>query len=249
MKYGVLKRLVAILITLAVEMAAAGEIRVAVASNFSDVIKSLSTAYEQRTGHKVTLIIGSTGKLYAQVLNGAPFDAFFAADIKRPKLLEEDNVAIPGSRFTYAIGKIILWSPQQQFVDSQGRVLEQGDFRHLAIANPKLAPYGRAAEEILRARGVWDELQAKAVRGENIGQTFLFVASGNAELGLVAYSQVKRPNESVAGSWWDVPQELYTPIQQQAVLLTENETARDFLLFIKSDLSLEIIRGFGYSTP
>lgn len=227
----------------------AGEIHVAVASNFTEAIKSIAGRFEASTGHRVTLISGSTGKQYAQIINGAPFDAFFAADVRRPKLLEEEAIARPGSRFTYAIGKVILWSPKAGYVDNNIKVLEQENYRYLAIANPKLAPYGKAAQEVLQAHGLWDALQGRMVRGENIGQAFQFVKSGNAELGFVAYSQVKRPGHPIEGSFWEVPQSLYSPIEQQAVLLKDSDTARAFLLFVKSDESLDIIRGFGYGTP
>lgn len=229
--------------------AVSDEIRVAVASNFADVIKIIAGRFEAGTGHKVVLIFGSTGKHYAQVKNGAPFDAFFAADAERPKRLEEEGVVQSGSRFTYAMGKLVLWSPETGYVDPEGKVLEQGGFRHLAIANPKLAPYGKAAREVLLGRGLWDELQSRMVRGENIGQAFQFVHSGNAQLGFVAYSHVKRPGYSVKGSFWEVPQSLYSTIDQQAVLLTDNDAAHAFLAFVKGDESLEIIRGFGYGTP
>ena len=234
---------------LAAGQSIAEEIQVAVASNFSVAITTLSERFEADTGHKVSLISGSTGKHYAQIKNGAPFDAFFAADIKRPELLEQEGVALPGSRITYAIGKLILWSPMAGYVDSDGRVLKQGTFRHLAIANPKLAPYGKAAREVLQAHGVWGVLKAKIVRGENIGQAFQFVRSGNAELGLVAWSQVKQPGHPMTGSWWEVPQALYTPIAQQAVLLKENTVARAFLSFMKNEKSRALIRSFGYDTP
>lgn len=227
----------------------ADKIQVAVASNFTEAIKSIAEHYEVSTGQKVTLIFGSTGKHYAQIINGAPFDAYFAADSKRPKRLEEEGVAVPGSRFTYAIGKIVLWSPKAGYVDSAGKVLEQSEFRHLAIANPKLAPYGKAAQEVLQGRRLWNVLKGRLVRGENIGQTFQFVKSGNAELGLIAASQVKRPDHSIEGSFWDVPQSLYSPIEQQAVLLNDNQAARAFLAFVKSDEALDIIRGFGYDAP
>lgn len=242
------------LITIFVLMLSSGktiadEIRVAVASNFINTIKSIAENYENSTGQKVTLIFGATGKHYAQIKNGAPFDAFFAADIYRPKLLEDEGVALPGSRFTYAIGKLILWSPKVGFVDSEGKLLKEKNFRHLAIANPKLAPYGKAAQEVLRDRGLWGALKGRMVRGENIGQTFQFVKSGNAELGFVAYSQVKRPGHPVEGSFWEVPQSLYSPIEQQAILLKDKEAARAFLSFMKNDESLDIIRGYGYDTP
>ena len=234
---------------LATGQSLAEEIRVAVASNFSIAITALAERFEADSGHTVALIPGSTGKHYAQIKHGAPFDAFFAADTKRPELLAQEGVGLPGSRFTYAFGKLILWSPQAGYVDPEGKVLEQGTFRHLAVANPKLAPYGKAAREVLQARGVWDALKARTVRGENISQTFQFVRSGNAELGLVAWSQLKQPGHPVTGSWWVVPQALYTPIEQQAVLLKESEAARAFLSFVKNEKSRALIRSFGYDTP
>ena len=227
----------------------ADEIRVAVASNFTHVIKAIAGRFESQTGHQVTLSFGSTGRHYAQITNGAPFDLFFAADAARPRRLEDERMAVPGSRFTYAVGKIVLWSPKEDFVDPAGEVLTRGEFRHLAMANPGLAPYGRAAREIMEARGQWDSLKDDAVRGENIGQTFQFVRSGNAELGFVALSQVKRPGRPIEGSVWEVPQSLYAPIEQQAVLLKEGVAARGFLAFVRNEASLAIIRGFGYGTP
>lgn len=237
------------LLVLDIGRALGDEIRVAAASNFSEAIKNIAQRFTASTGHKVTLIFGSTGKQYAHIRNGAPFDVFFAADTRRPELLEQDGMAVRGSRFTYALGKIVLWSPLQGYVDQQASVLEQGKFRHLAIANPKLAPYGMAAKEVLQALGVWDKLQGSMVRGENIGQTFQFVKSGNAELGFVALSQLKRPAHPAEGSFWAAPQSLYTPIEQQAVLLKESSVAREFLEFVKSEESQEIIRGFGYGLP
>ena len=227
----------------------AEEIRVAAASNFTDAITSIARRFEAITNHKVTLIFGSTGKHYAQIKNGAPFDAFFAADVRRPELLENESVALPGSRFTYAVGKVVLWSPKTGYVDSEGRILESSEFRYLAIANPKLAPYGKAAQEILQARRLWGRLSGRLVRGENIGQTFQFVKSGNAELGFVAYSQVKRPNQPIEGTFWEVPQTLYTSIEQQAVLLKDSVAARAFLSFVRSREALKIIHDYGYDTP
>lgn len=224
----------------------AAEIRVAVASNFARAMTSLARDFEENSGHKVKLVFGSTGKHYAQIRNGAPFDAFFAADIKRPRLLEEEGITVSGSRFTYATGKLILWSPMSDYVDSEGEVLKHGNFDHLAIANPKLAPYGRAAREVLQSRGLWNEMKYKAVRGENIGQAFQFVSSGNAKLGFVALSQVKNIDKPIAGSYWEVPQSLYTPIKQQAVLLTNNEAGRSFISYIKSKPALKIISNHGY---
>ena len=227
------------------------EIRVAVASNFSPVMKKLAENFEANTHHTVTLITGSTGKHYAQIKHGAPFHIFFAADIERAKRLEEEGDAVIGSRFTYAIGHIVLWSPEAGYVDINNNVLESAEYRHLAIANPKLAPYGKAAQEVLESLELWSSTQVRLVRGENISQTFQFVKSGNAELGFIAYSQIKKSaqfEQKVEGSFWLVPQELYTPIEQQAVLLQDNPVAREFLLFVKSEASKSIIHNYGYST-
>ncbi len=226
----------------------AGEIRVAVASNFAETIREIASLFEQRTGHRVKLAFGSTGKHYAQIRNGAPFEVFFAADVKRARLLDEEGFARPGSRFTYAVGKVVLWSPEPGVVDEQGKILKQGNFRHLALANPKLAPYGRAAAQVLQAHGLWDDLKGRLVRGENIGQTFQFIISGNAELGFVALSQIKRPDGTLPGSYWEPSQALYQPIEQQAVLLKESTVARQFLAFVRSSEVRQIIRDFGYST-
>ncbi|RKZ13525.1 molybdate ABC transporter substrate-binding protein [bacterium] len=226
----------------------ADAIHVAVASNFTAAITDIAKAFEQEHDHEIILVRGSTGKLHAQISNGAPFDAFFAADARRPELLEEAGVALAGSRFTYAVGKIVLWSPDPALVDARGEVLSTGDFHHLAIANPKLAPYGKAAEEIMRSQGVWDALQGRTVRGENIGQAFQFVSSANAQLGFVAYSQIARPGVAIEGSYWEPPQSLYTPIEQQAVLLKDNDVARDFLAFVQGDEARRIIQAHGYGT-
>ena len=222
------------------------EIRVAVASNFSVAIKALSKRFEEKTGYRVVLIFGSTGKHYAQIKHGAPYDIFFAADKARPKLLEEEGVSIPLSRFTYAVGQLVLWSPQKGVVGDSLDVLHQDMYRYLALANPRLAPYGAAAQEVLQAAGLWERLQNKMVKGENIGQTFQFVQSGNAELGFVAYSQVKTRIDLMEGSAWIVPPSWHTPIEQQAVLLKDNSIARDFITFIKSVESKTLIENFGY---
>ncbi len=227
--------------------AAADEIRVAVASNFAEAMNTLVSRFEARTGHSVIPVFGSTGKHYAQIINGAPFAIFFAADVERPKRLEEEGRAVAGSRFTYAIGRLVLWSPTADRVDPEGQVLRQGAFRHLALANPELAPYGRAAEQTLRAMGLWERLEPCLVRGENISQAFLFVGSGSAELGFVALSQVWRGDGPIEGSSWIIPQKWHEPIEQQAVLLKDSKTARDFLAFVNSEEATEIIRRFGYT--
>ena len=224
-------------------------IRAAVASNFAPVLGELSRRFEKRTGHKVLLAYGSTGKHYAQIVNAAPFELFFAADTVRPKRLEEEGRAVGGSRFAYAVGKLVLWSPKPGLVDPAGTVLDRGGFTRLAIANPGLAPYGKAAREVLESLELWSAVEAGVVRGENIGQTFQFVHSGNADLGFVALSQLQRPGRAIEGSYWEVPQSLYTPIAQHAVLLKENGTAREFLAFVQSEESLALIREYGYGVP
>ncbi|MDT8406875.1 MAG: molybdate ABC transporter substrate-binding protein [Methylococcales bacterium] len=238
-----------LVLLLGFSQAFADEIHVAVASNFTDASKDIAKAFEQKTGHKVILAFGSTGKHYAQIKNGAPFAAFFAADVKRPKLLEQEGLALPDSRFTYAIGKVVLWSPEPGLIDANAEVLNQGDFRYLALANPKLAPYGKAAEQVMRAKSLWTALQNRMVRGENIGQTFQFVNSGNAQIGFVAYAQIKRPGTAITGSFWEPAQSLYDPIEQQAVLLKDQAAARDFLDFVKSETAIDIIQGYGYAAP
>jgi molybdate transport system substrate-binding protein len=234
---------------LAAALARAGEIRVAVASNFAPALQDIAADFEVRSGHRVLLSSGATGRQYAQIVNGAPFEIFLAADAERPSRLEREGVAIAGSRFTYARGRAVLWSPRNNYVDADGQVLSRGDFRHLAIANPRLAPYGAAAREVLAARGLSELPAARIVIGENIGQTFRFVQSGAAELGFVAYSQILQPGIAVTGSYWIVPQSLYTPLDQQAVLLKDDAVAREFLDFLKREPARAIIRAYGYETP
>ncbi len=229
--------------------AVADTLRVAVASNFTETIRELARQFEHSSNHKVTLIFGSTGKHYAQIRHGAPFDLFLAADSRRPQLLEEAGVAVPGSRFTYAVGRLLLWSPDENLIDEEASVLTTGQFRHLAAANPKLAPYGRAAQQVLQARKLWAPLRGRLVRGENIGQAFQFVRSGNAELGFIAAAQIRRPGQPMEGSWWQVPDSLHDPIEQQAVLLRDSAAARGFLDFIRSDAARQVIHSFGYGTP
>ena len=224
----------------------AGEIRVAVASNFSDTMNRLVERFEERSDHEVLVSFGSTGNHYAQIKNGAPFDAFFAADVERPELLEKERVAIAGSRFTYAVGRIALWSRRADYVDAEGKVLETGDFRFLAIANPDLAPYGAAAREVLVARGLLEQLHGRLVQGQDIGQTYSFVYTENAQLGFVAYSQLEKPGRQIEGSFWLVPQTLHRPIEQQAVLLRDVAAAREFLRFVQGEEARMIIRSYGY---
>ena len=239
----------ALLLVCCAQAARADGIRVAVASNFAGAARQLASRFESRTGHEVKLSFGSTGRQYAQIRNGAPYHAWLAADSRRPALLEAGGLIQPGSRFTYALGRLVLWSPDPGLVDEDGDVLRTGSFRHLALANPRLAPYGLAAQQLLRKLGLWDALRDRMVRGENVGQAFHFVSSGNAELGLVAASQVLGGNRPLQGSLWIPPAHLYEPIEQQAVLLQDDAVARGFLRFVASDQGRAIIRANGYELP
>jgi molybdate transport system substrate-binding protein len=227
----------------------ADEIRVAVASNFRFTMEAAASRFEQQSAHKVTVIPGSTGKQYAQILNGAPFDAFFAADATRPKRLEAMDRIVAGTRFTYAVGRLVLWSVTDDLVDPAGEILRTGRFARLAIANPQLAPYGEAARQVLVSLGLWEAYQDKLVRGENIAQTFQFVFSGNAELGFIARSQITSLAQTARGSWWEPARSLYEPIEQQAVLLRETAAGREFLSFIRGPEMHTLIRAHGYDLP
>lgn len=243
-------RLLAIWLLLPLSNTQAGNLTLAVAANFTDTTASLVETFEASTGHRVTASFGSTGKLYAQIRNGAPFDVFMAADAQRPQLLESDGMAVHGSRFTYARGKLVLWSPETAAFISPIAYLNEQSFSRLAIANPKTAPYGLAAQQVLEHLELWSPLQPKLVRGDSIAQTFQFIASGNAQAGLVALAQVKAwPNQD--GTLWRIPQSYYAPIDQQAILLkrsADNAAARDWLAFLQSPDAVAIIQGYGYDT-
>lgn len=230
----------------------AAEALVAVATNFAEVMERLEARFEARSEHDLTIVSGSTGKLYAQIRNGAPFDVFLAADQERPRLLDHAGAAVEASRFTYAVGRLTLWSPDPERIGADGAaVLRAGDFRRLAMANPSLAPYGEAARETLSALGLLARLEDRIVLGENIGQAHAMVATGNAELGFVALSYVLSPRNEMPGSRWDVPQALHTPIRQDAVLLRRaegNAAAQAFLLWLQGDEARGIIEAFGYGT-
>lgn len=221
------------------------ELHVAVASNFATTLRDISRMFEAETGHVIVPSSGSTGKLYTQIRNGAPFDALLAADMERPRLLDDAGLTVPGSRFTYAVGRLVLWSPDPDLVAGDGQVLSSGRWRRLAIANPNLAPYGRAARETLERLGLWKPLRERVVTGENIAQAWLFVRSGNAELGLVAAAQTQAVPAD-AGSRWYVPQDFHSPIEQQAVLLTDSPAGRTWMRFLKSDTARRAIRKAGY---
>jgi len=229
----------------------ADTVTAAVAANFTVAMQKLAPDFEQATGHKLVASFGSTGKLYAQIRNGAPFDVLLAADEERPRRLEAEGLAVAGSRFTYATGQLALWSPDPKVVDAGGSVLREGQFAHLAIANPKTAPYGVAAEQVLRRLGVWDLVESRLVRGENITQTFQFVSSGNAALGLVALAQVQALTPARRGSYWIVPTNLHDPLRQDAILLrraAKNVAARALLDYLRTPAATSAIRHLGYIT-
>ena len=245
-------RLGFVLIAFTMMSVQAGEAHVAVAANFAGSAKNLADQFERTSGHKVLLSAGSTGKFYAQIRNGAPFDVFLSADDETPARLEKEGLAVAGTRFAYAIGKLVLWSPRPGVVDADGAVLRAGAFKRIAIANPKLAPYGAAARDVMQKLGVWSTLQDKLVLGENIAQTLQFVSSGNAELGFVALSQVRQGGKLAEGSYWLVPQTHHDPLRQDGVLLTRataNPAARQFLDFLRTPSARESIRGDGYDLP
>jgi molybdate transport system substrate-binding protein len=228
---------------------AAAEVNVAVAANFTAPMQKIARAFEQDTGHKALLAFGATGGIYAQIKNGAPFQVLLSADKETPARLEKEGLVVAGARFTYAIGKLVLWSQQPGWVDDKGDVLRQGGFDKLAIANPKLAPYGAAAIETMTRLGLLAQLKPKFVEGANIAQTYQFVASENAALGFVALSQVFAEGRLTRGSAWIVPARFYTPIQQDAVLMKtgkDNAAATALMAYLQSDTARAIIRAYGY---
>lgn len=227
---------------------AAAEVQVAVAANFTAPMQKIAADFEKDTGHKLLLAFGATGKFYAQIKNGAPFEILLAADDTTPTKLGKEGAAVPASQFTYAIGTLVLWSAKPAVVDAAGDVLKKGSFDHIAIANPKLAPYGAAAVETMKALGVADALQPKLVMAENIAQTYQFVASGNALLGFVALSQVLKDGK-IEGSSWVVPADLYQPIRQDAIILDKgkgNAAAEALMKYLKGDKAKAVIKSYGY---
>ncbi len=229
--------------------AGAAELRVAVAANFLPTMEALAEQFGAAADHAVLISSGSTGKLYAQIVNGAPYDLFFAADTERPALLESNGTGVAGSRFSYARGRLVLWSPDQHRVSAQPPHIDPAAIRFFAIANPELAPYGAAARETLLSIGVWHDLAPRLVRGENVNQAFQYVVTGNAEAGLIARSQLTLADETPAGSSWLVPQDSHTPIEQQAVLLNDSAVARRFAEFVQTTEARELISQHGYDLP
>lgn len=238
------------LVVTTLHAAHADTVSVAVAANFTAPMQKIATAFEMDTGHKAELSFGATGKFYAQITNGAPFQVLLAADNTTPAKLEAEGKAVSASRFTYAIGTLVLWSAQAGYVDAQGAVLKTGDFKHLAIANPKLAPYGVAATQVMEKLEVAAALQPRLVQGENIAQTFQFVSTGNAQLGFVALSQVMVDGKIAKGSAWQVPAPLHDLIRQDAVLLTtgkDSAAAAALMQYLRGEKARTIIKSYGYS--
>lgn len=231
----------------------ADAVSVAVAANFSGPMKKISAEFEKTSGHKVALSFGSTGKFYAQVKAGAPFEVLLAADDETPGKMAQEGLAVKDSRFTYAIGKLVLWSAKEAVVDGNGGILKRGSFEHLAVANPKLAPYGAAGVQTLQTLGVYDAIAPKLVQGENIAQTYQFIVTGNALLGFVALSQViGEDGKAKSGSAWIVPEKYYTPIRQDAVLLNKGKdktAAVELLKFLKTPYAARAIQSHGYGLP
>jgi molybdate transport system substrate-binding protein len=227
----------------------AGEVQVAVAANFAGPMEKLAAQFQKDTGHKAILASGATGKFYAQIRNGAPFEVLLSADDETPARLEAEGQVVAKSRFTYAVGRLVLWSAKANYVDAAGAVLKTGDFTHLAIANPKTAPYGAAAVAVIDKLGLTARLQPRLVQGENIAQAFQFASTGNAELGFVAQAQVWRDGKFTAGSGWIVPATMHAPIRQDAALLTrgaKNPAAQALLDYLRSDKAKALIRAYGY---
>ena len=229
----------------------ADEVQVAVAANFTAPMQQIAALFEKDSGHKASLAFGATGKFYAQIANGAPFEILLAADDETPARIEKEGLGVAGSRFTYAVGKLVLWSANADLVDGAGAVLKTGNFKHLSLANPKAAPYGAAAIEAMTKLGVLAEITPRIVQGENISQALQFVVSGNAELGFVALSQVYKDGKLSSGSMWSVPANLYQPILQDAVLLAKGRdkpAATALLAYLKGDKARAIIKSYGYES-
>jgi molybdate transport system substrate-binding protein len=230
----------------------AAEVTVAVASNFSLPMRKIAAQFEVESGHKVRLSFGSTGALYAQIKNGGPFHLLIAADQEAPARLEKEGLGIAGTRFTYAQGRLVLWSRQAGLVDKEGEILTTGQFQKLALANPKLAPYGLAAMETLRSLSLTEQLKPKLVQGENISQAYQFVETENAQIGFVAMSQVFSEGKLLKGSAWIVPPQLYSPIHQDAILLLagqKNSAATELMRYLKTDQAKSVMSAYGYSHP
>lgn len=229
--------------------AIADEVKVAVAANFTAPMQAIAPAFEKATGHKLVASFGATGQFYAQIQNGAPFDVFLSADDTTPAKLEQEGDSVPGSRFTYAIGSLVLWSANPSYLDGSDAALKAGQFKHLSIANPKAAPYGLAATQVLAKLGLSEAVKGKLVEGQNITQAHQFVSTGNAELGFVALSQVYQDGKLSSGSAWIVPEAMYDPIMQDALILkpgANNPAAAALVEYLKGPEAAKVIESFGY---
>ncbi len=242
--------LISVIVIIDKSLLYSNEIHIAVASNFAKTIKNIVHLYQSKTNNKVIVSYGSTGMHFLQIKNGAPFDIFFAADVSRPKVLENLGLTQANSRFTYAIGRIVLWVPNPNSLNPGWDILIGGQKNlRIAIANPKLAPYGKAALEIMEALGVWERLKKNVIRGNDINQTYNFIRSGNADIGFISYSQIKSSNQVSSGSILEPKKNLYNKIEQQAVLLKDNNVAKDFMSFFKTKEVIKIIKDDGYEIP
>ncbi|WPN49726.1 MULTISPECIES: molybdate ABC transporter substrate-binding protein [unclassified Pseudomonas] len=229
--------------------AQADEVQVAVAANFTAPIQALATDFEKDTGHKLVTSFGATGQFYTQIKNGAPFEVFLSADESTPKKLEAEGDTVKGSRFTYAVGTLALWSAKEGYVDAKGEVLKKNEYQHLSIANPKAAPYGLAATQVLAKEGLTEKVKDKLVEGQNITQAYQFVSTGNAELGFVALSQIYKDGKITTGSAWIVPASLHDPIKQDAVILNkgkDNPAAKALVDYLKGPKAAAVIKSYGY---
>ena len=230
----------------------AAEVKVAVAANFAQPMKDIAAEFEKDTGHKLAITQGATGKFYAQITNGAPFEVFLSADDETPAKLVKEGKAVSGTQFTYAIGRLVLWSPDEKLVDQGGAVLKTDRFKYISIANAKVAPYGRAAVQTMQKLGVLSAIEPRVVQGESITQTHQFVTTGNAQLGFVAMSQVWENNRIKSGSGWIVPEDMHEQLRQDVVLLNpgkESSAANALVNYLKSDKAKKLIEKYGYKLP
>jgi molybdate transport system substrate-binding protein len=241
--------LASLLAVFAIGAAQADDVQVAVAANFTAPIQAIAADFEKDTGHKLVAAYGATGQFYTQIKNGAPFEVFLSADDTTPEKLEKDGDTVKGSRFTYAIGTLALWSAKEGYVDAKGDVLKKNQYQHLSIANPKAAPYGLAATQVLEQLQLTEATKAKIVEGQNITQAYQFVSTGNAELGFVALSQIYKDGKVTSGSAWIVPASLHDPIKQDAVILNkgkDNVAAKALVEYLKGPKAAAIIKSYGY---
>ncbi|WP_180697926.1 molybdate ABC transporter substrate-binding protein [Pseudomonas crudilactis] len=238
-----------LLAVFAVGAVQADEVQVAVAANFTAPIQAIAADFEKDTGHKLVAAYGATGQFYTQIKNGAPFEVFLSADDTTPEKLEKEGDTVKGSRFTYAVGTLALWSAKEGYVDGKGEVLKKNEYLHLSIANPKAAPYGLAATQVLEKLKLTEATKAKIVEGQNITQAYQFVSTGNAELGFVALSQIYKDGKVSSGSAWIVPADMHDPIKQDAVILNkgkDNAAAKALVEYLKGPKAAAVIKSYGY---